>query len=154
MFMYVDVVGVTGHLLIESIRLKSITIWSSPGGQTGSVTSSQTVAIDWAGSQHRVADTSIGGAYPAYVHSEPPQGTLSSFWFKQGDTTPICSLSLNVSDIIDVKYQYILTDQPTTPLASPPPTGASGANIIVMRALNNQTSLVNVLPTSYPQTGV
>jgi len=141
--------------IFENVRLKRISIWSTPGGTTSTVTSSQSVAIDWNGTVgptgHRVSDTSLGGAYGAYVTSKPPAGSLAGFWLDNSTSGNVCQLTVNLGDILDFQIEYTLADSGSLASTVTAMVGATTGRFY-LRSPAAASSVVQLQPVAYPTT--
>lgn len=99
----------TNYRLSESVRIKSVEIWSLNHSGT-----SNTCAIEWTseyGPASLVSDTSLGTAIPLHIKTSPPPSSLASFWCVSGanESQGICNITTGGdSDIIEVVLEYVI----------------------------------------------
>jgi len=93
----------------ESVKLRSVEIWSPPAAQGGNATCS----VDWVGFNNspnvEVSDTTVSVAQPAHVRTAPPAQSLAAFWQVAGSGT-LCTITAPTGSIIDVNLDLILSD--------------------------------------------
>jgi len=112
----IGVCGVKGTVLntltsalFDSVRVKSVKIWSPPSAQGAAVTCSVLWASGVNSPAVEVSDTSVSTAVPAHITSTPPPQSLASFWQRSAATTIFTTVA-PVGSIIDVALEMILSD--------------------------------------------
>jgi len=104
------VVNSTVVPMMESIKIREVSIWTPPASQGAAATCS----ILWVGianqaNNQEVSDTSVSVATPAHVKSRPPRNSLASFW-QQASTTSLFTITAPSGSIIDVTLDMIVGD--------------------------------------------
>ncbi len=105
------VTNTTISLLVESLRLKKIEVWSAPATQGAS----STCTVEWSGSDNspnvEVSDTTISVARNAHLVTSPPNLSLASFWTTPTSSNALFSLTCPINSIIDIWLDEVLADQ-------------------------------------------
>ncbi len=108
--------------ILQSARLKRITMWGPPASNLAPVT----VSCQWGengpsgfgGNAVPHSDTSVGSAYPAYLSVKPPEGTLPGMWMSFQTSLPttavLCLLDFPANAIIDLQVNLVVNSIATT----------------------------------------
>jgi len=113
--------------LYAGIRIRRIQVWSLNVTSSNLFTS---ISLEWLSANAPSTEISRSGdqAHPAYITTQPPDGSLAGFWYSYQNstlTTPLFLLNLNGSEIVDVEIEYVpasgfySTFLPTTNLSLP-----------------------------------
>lgn len=91
----------------SGVRVRSIEIWSNPGGSAETVSlralSSQLSSAQVGAPEFVVTDTSLGNAVPCHIMYRPKPGSAQYQWLSAANSFPVFSLIFpNTTSIIDV----------------------------------------------------
>lgn len=128
------------YTVAQSARLKSVDVWVTYGQPSSGTTFSPplpcTVGLVWyntigAASGRVQSTTSLSTATPTHVHGKPERQSLGSFWLSQQDaanslfdivyTSPVSS-SFNYIVFVDVKFDWVASNQSFSPITKAPGT--------------------------------
>jgi len=149
-----SVVNSTFSILTDSVRIKSIEIWSPAPSQgtaaTATVLWNQLSAGVSNMSTVEVSDTSMSTAYPAHVKARPPKDTFAANWTSSASTTPnLMTLSIATGSIIDLSVEMIMGD---TGASAPTATGVTGILGTIYYLPLDGTASHNVIPVQLSTT--
>jgi hypothetical protein len=96
--------------MMESIRVREVSIWTPPASQGAAATCS----VLWVGIANQsnnmeVSDTTVSTATPAHIKTFPPRNSLASFW-QQASNTSLFTVTAPSGSIIDVSLDMIVGD--------------------------------------------
>lgn len=99
--------------MFQSVRVTKVEVFSIYTTGTGTLPS--TCGVEWiseAGPGWSKDDTSLGSANPAHVVSRPPKDSMARMWSVAGsnESTVLFTLDVNVNDIVDVSFEFIVQD--------------------------------------------
>ncbi len=128
------------YTVAQSAKLKSVDVWITYGQPSSGTTFAPpvpcTVGLVWyntigAASGRVNSTTSLSTATPTHVHGKPESTSLGSFWLSQQDaanslfdivyTAPVAS-SFNFIVFVDVKFDWIASNQSFSPITKAPGT--------------------------------
>lgn len=140
--------------LWKAVRVRRVRMWAP-----GSLTTTSTISCEWTSkaasvtgqSNVYVADTSVSSAYPAFLDTTPPKGSLASFWNPSGDGTIVFNLLGPAETIVDVTVDLLMDVS-----ANSNPTIAGWSSVvqgaIYYAALDNAVSTTATCPATQPLT--
>jgi hypothetical protein len=148
------VANTTCSQIYDSVRIKSIEMWSPAPSQgtaaTATVLWNQLAAGISNMSSVEVSDTSMSTAYPAHVKTRPPKASFAANWQTSSSQTPtLCTISAATGTVIDVEVELILSDSNASTATSTVVTGVLG--IVYYLPLDGTTSH-NVIPVQLTTT--
>jgi hypothetical protein len=149
-----SVVNSTCSILTDSVRIRSIEVWSPAPSQgtaaTATVLWNQLSAGIANMSTLEYSDTSMSTAYPAHVKCRPPKASFAANWTSSAATTPnLMTLSIATGSIIDLEVEMILGD---TGASAPTATVATGVLGTVYYLPLDGTTSHNVIPVQLSTT--
>lgn len=99
-------------MLSNSVRVKSISIWTPPASQGAAATCS----VNWHSenfvSSFERSDTTVSTSQPAKLRTKPPVGSAAYFLLSTGTDT-IFTITAPTGSIIDVHCVHVLNDTQT-----------------------------------------
>lgn len=98
--------------LANSVRVKSISIWSPPASQGAVATCSVNWSTETFASSIERSDTTISTSQPAKLRTKPPIGSAAWLWLSTG-TDVIFKIVAPTGSIIDVHCVHVLNDTQT-----------------------------------------
>lgn len=100
------------YALFDSYRLVGVEVWAAPE-QATEATSWRNVKVEYLSeSAPGVVFAATGNVMkPAHLHTQPPPGSLASFWHNQtDDTVALLTLTLGPNDIVRIHLQYTVSN--------------------------------------------
>jgi hypothetical protein len=103
----------TNYRMFQSVRVTKVEMFSIYTQGTGTLPS--TIGIEWiseAGPGWSMDDTSLGSSNPAHIVTRPPKDSMARMWSVTGsnESVVLFTLDVNVNDIIDVSFEFIVQD--------------------------------------------
>jgi len=97
------------YSLAQSVKLKSVELWSPVSAQGATVTTSLEWPTSGQNMSREVTDTSNSVSRVAHVKTRPPPNSLAGFW-NTGTGVSLFILNIPTATIIDVLVTFVLND--------------------------------------------
>jgi len=114
MFFATDLIGTRGNTLYSSVKLRHVSIWSTPVMGSSPTAQMVTCGLEWQGLRGPatlISDT--GNAFsPAHVSSKPPKDSEAQFWSQVASSTTVryevlFYITCPKESIVDVTVSYV-----------------------------------------------
>lgn len=140
--------AVAAYLIMETIKIKSIEVWTM--SQTLNMPATCSVQFFGGttnpGSSSRVyTDTSLGSTLPAHVRASPAPGSAAYLWQTTSSSTNLFEVNTYGYSIIDIDFEYNLSSESYSQAAGAALVGAT-AGVLYGRGLDS----LGVGTTTFP----
>lgn len=140
----------TGSSVFQSVKLRSVEIWSPPASQGAASTCSVLWPLSNESQPREISDTTVSTAVPAHVSCGPPSHSLASFWNTATSGSALMTLTAPPGSIIDVAVSIVMGDG-VTASASAVLVGATPGSVYFC-ALDSSTAAGSIYtPVSLTQ---